>query len=150
MTESFEADPRLSELPLRRFRITIDTYANDYDVEDVGSLTSALALEALCVQGQEFGTATPGLDKTLSRMFIDTPMTSSLRELGLQGLGLVEVPASLRGLSLTKLGLDGNYNLDSLPEWLGDMPPIALSLVTTEISSHSRSKYWSGAIFYEI
>jgi hypothetical protein len=61
---------------------------------------------------------------------------TSLRTLRFDGFeAMTELPLCLRHLQLTSLDLDGSLTLNTLPEWLGEMPLVHLSLVLTDVSS---------------
>lgn len=71
-------------------------------------------------------------------MLVGTPMTSSLRELRLGGADLPEVPAFFRQLrSLAHLSLDNWFDLEAVPDWIGEMPLETLELVNTGVTSLS-------------
>ena len=69
-------------------------------------------------------------------MLVRTPMTASLRELRLGGVDLPEVPAFFRQLrSLAHLSLYAWFELETVPEWIGELPLETLELVNTGVTS---------------
>ena len=98
--ESFTALARLCDLPLRRF-----SQYMGLDLVDCARFASTIGLEALLVEREGNIAIDASADAALSRLFVGTPLALSIRELALSGCELKEVPASLRGLALTRLDL---------------------------------------------
>ena len=132
--ESFTALARLCDLPLRRF-----SQYMGLDLVDCARFASTIGLEALLLEREGNIAIDASADAALSRLFVGTPLALSIRELALSGCELKEVPASLRGLVLTRLDLTSNFKLSTLPDWVGEMPLVALDVVNTGVSALPRS-----------
>lgn len=98
-----------------------------------------MALVTLNLQVDEPRSDFLAITAGIQKLVVDTPMTASLRELTLEGMGLSSLPECLRPLRLTSLSLNTNFTLTDLPEWLGDMPLVTLSLVNTGIAKLPQS-----------
>jgi hypothetical protein len=132
--ESFTALAGLYDLPLRR----LSQYVG-LDPVDCARFASTIGLEALLLECEGNIASDALVDAALSQLFVGTPLAQSIRELALSGCELKEVPASLRGLVLTRLDLQDNFKLSTLPDWVGEMPLVALDVVNTGVSALPRS-----------
>ena len=68
-----------------------------------------------------------GLESKLERLVVGTACGASLRELNIGGLHLDAVPVCLRGLRLQHLNVS-QTGLTSLPQWLAELPLVALKV----------------------
>ena len=76
---------------------------------------------------QSDGLEDVGLESRLERLVVGTACGASLRELNIGGLHLDAVPGCLRGLRLQYLDVK-QTGLTSLPQWLAELPLVALKV----------------------
>ncbi len=100
------------------------------DVASIGVLRD-MSLEAVDYSTAFFeqsdGLEDVGLESKLERLVVGTACGASLRELNIGGLHLDAVPGCLRGLRLQYLDVK-QTGLTSLPQWLAELPLVALKV----------------------
>jgi hypothetical protein len=97
------------------------------------TVLGSMSLECLHISSDEYAGWMSQLPSLLAP---SNTIRTSLRTLRFDGFeAMTELPLCLRHLQLTSLDLDGSLTLNTLPEWLGEMPLVHLSLVLTDVSS---------------
>ena len=112
---------------LRRLRARASGFDSVLDAD----LLRDMSLEAIDYSTASFdqsdGLRSVDLESKLERLVVGTACGASLRELNIGGIHLNAVPGCLRGLRLQYLDVK-QTGLTSLPQWLAELPLVALKV----------------------